>query len=128
ETSGQETTSSSIEEHSSRLRSSSSSADSGAVPRLSASVPSDEPDYRNHTFTYIDLEWLILSLFIYAPLAMIIPGLSMPFGMFIPNLFMGATIGRIGGEIVHLLPLPFRAAHPGFYAVCGAGAMLSGFT
>ncbi|CAD7966087.1 unnamed protein product [Amoebophrya sp. A120] len=98
----------------------------GNEPSSSYHIPRN---HRNHTFSYIELQWLVLSLVIYAPLAMLIPGLAMPFGMFIPNLFMGAVLGRIAGELVHMMDfLPFRPAHPGFYAVAGAGAMLSGFT
>jgi hypothetical protein len=54
-------------------------------------------------FSYISIPFLFVALGFYSLLALLIPGLSMPFGMFIPNLFMGATVGRIGGELIHLV-------------------------
>lgn len=129
----------------------------GAIKHLFArDVQSDSRE----PYLYISSYWVLISFMVYCPCAMLIPGLAMPFGMFIPNLFMGAALGRFAGEVVNQYvfiadsdtsatsklfgvygnphfrdpsdddqPYFFpRPAHPGLYAICGAAAMLSGFT
>eukprot|EP00928_Gymnodinium_smaydae_P062951 TRINITY_DN4666_c0_g4_i1.p1 TRINITY_DN4666_c0_g4~~TRINITY_DN4666_c0_g4_i1.p1 ORF type:complete len:766 (-),score=163.32 TRINITY_DN4666_c0_g4_i1:925-3222(-) len=51
-------------------------------------------------------------------------GLGVPSGLFVPSLLTGATFGRLLGEA--LLDVGFVLANPGFYALLGAVAMLSG--
>jgi len=60
-------------------------------------------------------------------------GAAIPSGLFIPSLYMGATIGRLVGNVVHLL-LEKTArtdvqvhVDPAIFAMVGAIAMLSGF-
>ena len=76
-------------------------------------------------FSYVSLSSIGISFLIYMPLAVVMSGLAMPFGMFIPNLFMGAAIGRFGGEILHSDAFSFlkevgSLAHPGLGGVLGA--------
>lgn len=67
---------------------------------------------------------LILCLAFYFVLAMGMPGLPVPMGVFVPSLLIGSLSGRFFGEILK----PIGTADPGVYAMCGAAAMLGGFT
>ncbi|GMH63024.1 hypothetical protein TL16_g03610 [Triparma laevis f. inornata] len=57
-------------------------------------------------------------------------GLAMPFGTFVPNLFMGAAFGRMFALIVQEPDwMGIKGlSSPGTYALIGAGAMLGGYT
>eukprot|EP00397_Hematodinium_sp_SG-2012_P006621 GEMP01006655.1.p2 GENE.GEMP01006655.1~~GEMP01006655.1.p2 ORF type:complete len:527 (+),score=105.02 GEMP01006655.1:1430-3010(+) len=76
--------------------------------------------------SFVRIEAAAIALLIYVPLAMAMAGLAIPMGMFIPNLFMGACVGRALGEALKLGG--FNVAKPGVYAFIGSGAMLGGFT
>eukprot|EP00421_Protoceratium_reticulatum_P001157 CAMPEP_0168359870 /NCGR_PEP_ID=MMETSP0228-20121227/1865_1 /TAXON_ID=133427 /ORGANISM="Protoceratium reticulatum, Strain CCCM 535 (=CCMP 1889)" /LENGTH=376 /DNA_ID=CAMNT_0008372513 /DNA_START=18 /DNA_END=1145 /DNA_ORIENTATION=- len=60
-------------------------------------------------------------------------GAAIPSGLFIPALFMGATMGRLVGNGMHVLAdhnvfgMPNVQIEPGLFAIVGAVAMLSGF-
>ena len=79
---------------------------------------------------------LLVALGLVFSLTVIVYGATLPSGLFIPCMTMGALLGRCVGELVgqasahfsHAIHLPFTAADAGFYALVGAGAMLSGVT
>lgn len=48
-------------------------------------------------------------------------------GIFAPSIFMGAVLGGIFGQIVHIL-FPYTTASPGAYALVGMGAVVAGTT
>ena len=52
-------------------------------------------------------------------------GTRVPGGLFLPNMLIGALVGRIVGEIVKN-KLPLYNIIPGVYAIVGAAALLSG--
>eukprot|EP00392_Amoebophrya_sp_AT5.2_P010153 g10206.t1 len=52
-------------------------------------------------------------------------GAMLPSGLFIPSLFIGATVGRFIGNVSYLLE---QHIEPGVFAMIGAAAMLAGFT
>jgi chloride channel 3/4/5 len=54
-------------------------------------------------------------------------GMMVPSGLFIPSLFIGATIGRVVGNIT-LLETVGVHIEPGVFAMVGAAACLGGFT
>ncbi|CAD7922563.1 unnamed protein product [Amoebophrya sp. A120] len=54
-------------------------------------------------------------------------GAMLPSGLFIPSLFIGATVGRLVGNISYLVVLE-QHIEPGVFAMIGAAAMLAGFT
>jgi chloride channel 7 len=56
-----------------------------------------------------------------------IAGLPIPMGLFMPNMLMGATLGRLCGQAAHALGFTYLA-DPGVFALIGAGAMLGAFT
>jgi len=66
--------------------------------------------------------------------SLLIFGLPMPMGLFIPNLYFGALIGRMVGQAFFLLKPDdvaspdFYLANPGVFAFCGMGAAISGFS
>jgi chloride channel 7 len=53
-------------------------------------------------------------------------GSAFPAGVFIPNMLMGAALGRLFGSVAELINP--NAAPKGTYALIGSAAMLSGFT
>ena len=53
-------------------------------------------------------------------------GGAFPAGVFIPNMLMGAALGRLFGSVAELVNS--NAAPKGTYALIGSAAMLSGFT
>jgi len=69
---------------------------------------------------------LAAALILYSVLAMGMPGLPVPMGMFIPSMMIGALAGRFLGEAFGNMEL--NVAHEGVYAMVGSAAMLAGFT
>eukprot|EP00913_Durusdinium_trenchii_P033540 g31399.t1 len=71
-----------------------------------------------------------LTLLVYLPLATGVAGLSIPMGAFVPNMLLGALLGRLFGALLDTLQLQeaLGLAHPGVYALIGSAAMLGGFT
>jgi len=59
---------------------------------------------------------------------LLIFSLPMPIGMFIPNLFFGAIIGRFMGEVFHIASPASTYASAGVFAYWGMGGALAGFT
>ena len=57
-------------------------------------------------------------------------GLALPFGTFVPNLFMGAALGRMFALLVQEPEYMGVSglSSPGTYALVGAGSMLGGYT
>ena len=55
-------------------------------------------------------------------------GLAIPFGTFVPNLFVGAALGRAFALIVQDELGVSGLSEPGTYALIGAGSMLGGYT
>ncbi|CAD7956414.1 unnamed protein product [Amoebophrya sp. A25] len=54
-------------------------------------------------------------------------GAMLPSGLFIPSLFIGATVGRFVGNLTFLV-VQEQHIEPGVFAMIGAAAMLAGFT
>ena len=76
-----------------------------------------------------DLSITNLTIFLcfYFAVASLSFGISLPAGNFVPGIAIGATIGRIIGQV--LVEFGINGAwHPGAYALLGAAAVLSGMT
>jgi H+/Cl- antiporter ClcA len=70
---------------------------------------------------------LLLSLGLIWCLTVLVYGATIPSGLFVPCMTMGALLGRLMGELVYMAPIDvFPDA--GFYALVGAAAMLAGVT
>jgi chloride channel 7 len=69
---------------------------------------------------------------IYFCLAVTTAGLSLASGLFIPNMIIGACIGRVIGEVVKLCfpvtgdPNTIPGINPSIYAMIGAASMVAG--
>jgi len=77
--------------------------------------------------TKMELGPLAGAVLIYTLFAAGCPGLSVPMGLFVPSMLIGALIGRICGEGL-LSYTDWNISNPGVYAFLGSAAMLSGFT
>lgn len=73
--------------------------------------------------TIFSLKSLIIYCLLYFMFACLVYGLAIPSGLFVPNILIGASIGRFIGE---LLRLGIKDIHPGIYAFVGAAVMLGG--
>ena len=71
---------------------------------------------------------LLLSLLLLFTLTAIVYGVTIPSGLFVPCLTMGALLGRCVGELTAQHLAGYEAVDAGFYALVGAGAMLAGVT
>jgi len=74
------------------------------------------------------LSSLAITFFMQVIGILLIFSLPMPIGMFVPNLFFGAVIGRFMGESFHLISDSTTYATPGVYAFWGMGGALTGFS
>eukprot|EP00812_Abedinium_dasypus_P009731 NODE_33_length_2582_cov_278.747131.p1 GENE.NODE_33_length_2582_cov_278.747131~~NODE_33_length_2582_cov_278.747131.p1 ORF type:complete len:739 (-),score=193.01 NODE_33_length_2582_cov_278.747131:352-2445(-) len=74
------------------------------------------------------LSALAATLVGYTTLAVLIAGIAIPMGNFIPTMLIGALAGRFFGEALQQVDMAFDISSPGVYALMGSGAMLSGFT
>jgi len=83
---------------------------------------------RGNDYDLFSLPVLFTFLPIYLVLAMMCGGLSVPFGTFVPNLFMGAAMGRAFGIMFHQCFPGLSLSSPGTYALIGAASMLGGYT
>lgn len=69
---------------------------------------------------------LILAAFLICSLTLLTQGTAVPAGLFIPNILMGACLGRATGQIVSgLVDVP---VHAGVYSIIGAVGMLAGYS
>ncbi|CAH8658409.1 unnamed protein product [Schistosoma curassoni] len=68
---------------------------------------------------------LTIFVLVYYFLACITYGLSVPTGLFIPSLLIGAGWGRIIGHLMHTID-PVHFSDPGKFALIGAAAQLGG--
>eukprot|EP00929_Paragymnodinium_shiwhaense_P005685 TRINITY_DN10795_c0_g1_i1.p1 TRINITY_DN10795_c0_g1~~TRINITY_DN10795_c0_g1_i1.p1 ORF type:complete len:815 (+),score=201.55 TRINITY_DN10795_c0_g1_i1:97-2445(+) len=57
-----------------------------------------------------------------------VAGLPVPFGSFVPSMFMGAILGRLFRKSLHSIGLLGELRGQGAYALCGSAATLAGFT
>jgi len=78
--------------------------------------------------THLEPTSLALAAFVYGGLVIGMPGQSVPMGFFVPNMLLGAIIGRLVGEALQDLDYFGDLAVPGVYALVGCAAMLAGFT
>lgn len=80
-----------------------------------------------HNSSIYSLDTLFVYMAVSFVLAVVTYGVAVPSGLFIPCMLMGACMGRILGETLHLwFPLmPFKA---GGFALLGAAAMLASVT
>lgn len=75
------------------------------------------------------LPTLLTFLVFYTPLTLLVMGMPVACGTFVPNLLMGSLFGRIVGELVRLLsPSASEVSLPGVYALIGAGSLLGAWT
>jgi hypothetical protein len=85
-----------------------------------------------HLLSRDDEEFGLLSLVIfffgYMPLTLIVRSLPIPMGSFVPNLLLGALVGRIVGEVAQEIYPHSLISEPGVFALVGAGAMLGAWT
>ena len=58
--------------------------------------------------------------------ALVTYGTMVPSGLFVPGIMMGASLGRLAGELMRLFFPDFVTASPGCYALIGAAGMLGG--
>merc|ERR1719327_1206828 len=70
---------------------------------------------------------LLVSSLIVFVLTAITFGSAMPAGLYIPNMLLGACLGRAVGEMFRN-GYPHADVHPGVYALMGAAGLLAGFT
>jgi len=82
-------------------------------------------DYAHGHFEEAHLALLFLVIFC---LTLCTFGLSIPAGLFIPNIMSGACFGRLVGQLVQRLVSDPQSVHPGIYALMGATGMLAGFS
>jgi chloride channel 7 len=76
---------------------------------------------RKHAFSTASL---ILFFFFYISLAVLVYGIAVPSGLFVPSLLSGAAFGRLFGNLAHKL-YP-ELAYSNTYALIGAAAVLGG--
>jgi H+/Cl- antiporter ClcA len=72
-----------------------------------------------------------LSIFMtfYVPLTLLVMGMPVACGTFVPNLLMGSALGRFIGEVVVIIaPGSGDVSLPGVYALIGAGSLLGAWT
>ena len=75
------------------------------------------------------LPTLVIFLVFYAPLTLLVMGMPVACGTFVPNLLMGSLFGRIIGELVLVVtPESGQVSLPGVYALIGAGSLLGAWT
>lgn len=72
------------------------------------------------------LPTLVMFLVFYVPLTLIVMGLPVSCGTFVPNLLLGSLLGRIMGEVASASN--DTVSVPGIYALLGAGALLGAWT
>lgn len=76
---------------------------------------------------------LAVFLAVYAPCVVLAFGLAVPAGTFVPLMLLGAGVGRVVGEGLHVLTSAnngwaLDVSAPGVYAALGVAAALGGFT
>mmetsp|Transcript_10738 Transcript_10738/g.16294 ORF Transcript_10738/g.16294 Transcript_10738/m.16294 type:complete len:629 (+) Transcript_10738:64-1950(+) len=71
---------------------------------------------------------LLIFLVTYTPLTVLVRGLPIPCGSFVPNLLLGSLIGRIIGEFAEFTFPNSQISEPGVYALVGAAAQLGAWT
>jgi len=71
---------------------------------------------------------LLIFLVTYTPLTVLVRGLPLPCGSFVPNLLLGSLIGRIIGEFAELTFPDSQISVPGVYALIGAASQLGAWT
>ena len=74
----------------------------------------------------IGLPTLLLFMVFYVPLTLIVMGLPVACGTFVPSLLLGSLLGRIIGEAA--AASNDTVSVPGIYALVGAGALLGAWT
>lgn len=79
------------------------------------------------TYTTFDTGALLLFFIPYFFMAMIMSGMMVPAGLFVPMLLSGASYGRIVGHILNTA-FPGYVTDSGTYALVGAAALLGGMS
>ena len=77
-----------------------------------------------HTHAFTDAA-LFLFFVSYIGLAVVVYGIGIPSGLFVPSLLSGAAFGRLFGNLLHKLH-PEHLAYSNTYALVGAAAVLGG--
>jgi H+/Cl- antiporter ClcA len=78
----------------------------------------------------LGLTQMTIFIFFYIPVMIMVFGMKVPCGSFVPNLLLGSLIGRIVGEVVENIA-GYSLEHvspPGIYALIGAASMLGAWT
>jgi H+/Cl- antiporter ClcA len=72
---------------------------------------------------------LIIFLVVYLPISVVTRLIPIPMGSFVPNLLIGALVGRIVGEAMQTIyPSSVQLSLPGVFALLGAASMLGAWT
>lgn len=79
-----------------------------------------------HAGLPLDIGALVVSAFAYFALSVMTYGTAVPSGLFVPLILVGASSGRLLGELANVLSE--AAASRGLYALIGAAAALGGVT
>mmetsp|Transcript_85904 Transcript_85904/g.168043 ORF Transcript_85904/g.168043 Transcript_85904/m.168043 type:complete len:963 (-) Transcript_85904:51-2939(-) len=79
------------------------------------------------TYTTFDTGALLLFFIPYFSIAMLVSGMMVPAGLFVPMLVSGASYGRIVGHILNTA-FPGHVTDAGTYALIGAAALLGGMS
>ena len=78
---------------------------------------------------FFSLSTLLIFLVIYVPLTLLVMGLPVSAGTFVPNLLLGSLFGRIVGNIsIRIFSGDTDISHPGVFALIGAGTLLGAWT
>lgn len=78
---------------------------------------------------YFSLPTLLVFMVFYVPLTLIVMGLPVSAGTFVPNLLLGSLFGRIIGKIsTYVFTGDSDISHAGIFALIGAGALLGAWT
>ena len=79
---------------------------------------------------YFAYPTLFVFLIFYTPLTLLVMGLPVAAGTFVPNLLLGSLLGRIVGKLAkyYVFTGENDISHAGVYALIGAGALLGAWT
>ena len=92
----------------------------GAIKKLY-----DRTQAQRDAFT---ISTLLAFIAVYICLSGLTGGLAIPFGTFVPNLFLGAASGRVFALVIEDKIGLEGLSQPGTYALIGAASMLGGYT
>lgn len=103
----------------------------GAISELATLLSQSQEEAMKLLFSHgthglFSIPTLLIFATTYFLAMLLVCGLLLPSGMFVPGMIVGAAIGRIVGEL--LSTIPGLSIDPGRYALIGAAGMLGGIT